>query len=88
MYNLLLDEELKRVSKSNTELTQITKENSVIQVSIKSIVSEGKETSDQNRTSPSESGSASTSEGRDSQPETEQDWEQDYTRKQKVHKPM
>ena len=88
MYNLLLDEELKRVSKSNTALTQITKENSVIQVSIKSVVSEGKETSDQVRNLPSESGSASTSEGRDSRPEAEQDWEQDSTRRQMVHKPM
>ena len=91
VYNLLLDEELKSASKSNDEkITHIqeTQENSVIRVSIKSTTeSVEKETGDQNGVQHSESRSATSSEGPDSQAEAEQEWEQVSTLRHIVHKP-
>ena len=85
VYNLLLDEELKCASKSNNE-RRIQRENiratSVIRVSIKSTANG---TADQNRLQDSESSRGS--EGQDSQPEAEQDWEQTTTQKPMISKP-
>lgn len=90
VYNLLLDEELKCASKSNNERIQRenTRANSVIKVSITSTAIEtaNQKTGDQNRLQDSES--SSRSEGQDSQPEAEKDWEQTTTQKPIISKPQ
>ena len=90
VYNLLLDEEIKRASKlhdGRTTAKQDNQNNSVIRVCIKSVTTDGMETGNQNEAQDSKSESASSCEGSNSQPEAEQDWGQVSTRKHKVHKP-
>ena len=67
-----------------TKVTQHTQNNSVIRVSIKSVVSDREQTEGKNGNQDS-----SYSKDREAQPETEQDrdGEQDLTRKQNAQKP-
>ena len=90
VYNLLLDEEITHASKlhdGRTTAKQDNQNNSVIRVCIKSVTTDGTETGNQNEAQDSESESASSCEGSNSQPEAEQDWGQVSARKHKVHKP-
>ena len=85
VYNLLLDKELKRLSRSDGDSSRMeatdAQEGSIIRVSIKTTSSDGKEHSAQGP----ESESATSNDSHDSS--TEQDWEQAPTRKHIVSKP-